>query len=376
MSKDRKRAVCPACGSLNNPKWEFCARCGESIRRGGVEPSAKSQAKAAPAGAPGSSAGFRIPWGLLAGVLALGAVGVYFVKTGGKLPEQRADPSLFVMATAPSQAPPPASVNVHSRPGDAEYREGRRLLAEGRTAEALPLLAQAVSDGPEVGDYHIALARALWDGKQTERALEEAAAAARLSPAYRLDQARYLAQAGRQEEAVRVYEAVLAADPNDGQALREAGAAYAALNEPGKALALMTRAAELRPGDPESQRGLGWALEKSGDVNGAVQAYEKTLALDPTVSSARSRLAELLVGQGRKEAALDVYREGLERDPGTPSLYREFGSLLDRLGRTKEAAAAYREYAKQSPNAKDAKGVLARANRLDPQPAVSPESGS
>lgn len=374
MRKDRKSAVCPACGSLNNPKWEFCARCGESIQAGAAEASAKSQAKPAPSRTAAPS--FSMPWGLLAGVLALGAVGVYFAKTGGKLPEQRTDPSLFMIGTTPPQAPPPVSVSLPSRPGEAAYREGRRLLAEGKTAEALPLLLQAVSDGPEIGDYHIAYARALWGEKQTERAIEEAAAAAGLSPAYRLDHARYLAQAGRQEAAARVYEAILAADPNDGTALREAGAAYAAIDEPGKALVLLTRAAELRPGDPECQRGLGWALEKTGDVDGAIQAYEKTLALDPKVSTARGRLAELLLGQGRKEAAVDVYREGFDRDPGTPSLYREFGSLLDRMGRTKEAAAAYREYAKQSPNAKDAKGVLARANRLDPQPVVPPVSGS
>src|SRR6266571_577996 len=97
--------VCPECGSRNKPKWEFCARCGESLQdvsRGEIAP-----AEAALEDDQNiSSAAF--PWitgfGLLSfGVLAVAAT----VWSEKRTPDPRPNPGIFTMPTMPS--PPPAA---------------------------------------------------------------------------------------------------------------------------------------------------------------------------------------------------------------------------------------------------------------------------
>lgn len=367
MLKAGKRVVCAACGSQNNPKWEFCVRCGETLRA--AEPE-RPRLTASPT--RHGAVRRPLPLGAILGfgVLAVGAV---FLVKGWKPTGPRVDPAVFTFATTP---PPPAAPGptLSPRPGSEAFRKGLGLAQAGKAEEALSFLAEAVEQGPDVAEYHGAYAQALWEAKKVDEALQQAQTAARLAPVpYQLVFARFLAHAGKAEAAARQYEALAAAEPQNFEAVKEAGVAFGEAKDLVKATEYLRRAAALRPDNPEGQRGLGWALEKSGDRAGAIDAYQKAVTLAPALPVARIRLAELLFEQGKKEDAIRTYREGIDRDPQSPLLQVGLAGVLDRAGRAKEAAAAYREYVKLAPEAPDAKASAARANRLDPeQPATAP----
>src|SRR5687767_11271518 len=74
--------VCPTCGSRNKLKWDFCARCGESLQ--GV-PVGEPQAVAGPSGPaaePDHLPEAPAPvWPIFVVLVALGA-GVWFYRSG------------------------------------------------------------------------------------------------------------------------------------------------------------------------------------------------------------------------------------------------------------------------------------------------------
>ena len=374
MKRDRKRVACGACGSLNNPKWEFCARCGESLQA--AAPQRGSASRERP---PIEEVGFptgRSLWSALAlvGIIGLGIL--LWTRGWQGLPEQKVAPALFAMPTTAAQ-PPPAAPPASPRPGLAALAEGRRLLAAGKTAEALVLLAQAVAEGPQIAECHAAYSQALWASKQADEAVAQARDAARLDARFRLDLARSLAHAGKAEEAAREYEALLAGGAQSFDVVREAGAALAETRDYAKAVAVLRRAVEMQPFHLEAQRGLAVALDKSGDAAGAIDAYRKALDRSPGLVEVRARLADMLVERGNPNEGVLLYREGVQRNPRSATLRRSLGWLLESTGRSKEAAVEYREYVKLVPDAEDAKRFAERAERLDPQgEAAGPPSGS
>lgn len=366
MERQRKRTVCPACGSANSPKWESCARCGESLREAAASVPKKSP-KPSPVAEKRGTRGLLVP---VLGVAIAGLAVVMLIRSGKGLPEQRVDPAIFTLGTTPSPPPQPTPV-IPAGAGQSAYVEGRRLLTAGKASEALAPLAQAVADAPDVAEYRLAYAQALFGVKRNDEAVHQATEAARLGSQFRLDVARLFVHEGQTREAIPVFQTLLETDPNNFDVLREAGAAFGAIQDNTRAVALLRRAAELRPTHAEAQRGLGWALEKAGDTSGAMAAYARTLELEPRSVSARGRLAEMLFQGGKKEDAVSLYREGIERSPAAPALHRGLGGILEQMGRAKEAALEYRVYTRLAPAAGDSKGFAERADRLDP-----PASGS
>ena len=244
-------------------------------------------------------------------------------------------------------------------------KAGRRLLAQGKAAEAIPLLEKAAAENPGNAEYQHLLGRALWDTGDREGALRSHADAARLEPAaYGVSYAEALEIAGRSDEAAAAFEAVLAAQPANTIAQEGLCRLYYRRGEYAKALPLLEAlAAQTR--HPVVMQQLAYAAEKTGDRERAIATYRDVLAVEPRADVARELLAESLMAAGRKEDAIDVLREGLQRTPEAPLLQRGLGSALERTGRPAEAAAAYREFVRLAPNAPDAPQLAARAARLE-----------
>ncbi|PYQ02713.1 MAG: hypothetical protein DMF83_22930, partial [Acidobacteria bacterium] len=98
--------ACPACGSRNKPKWEFCARCGESLQ--GVPLGESTPVEAALEEEEDqniSSAAF--PWVTGLGLLAFGTLAVAVtVSSEKRAPDRRPNPGIFTLPTLPASAPP------------------------------------------------------------------------------------------------------------------------------------------------------------------------------------------------------------------------------------------------------------------------------
>lgn len=104
----------------------------------------------------------------------------------------------------------------------------------------------------------------------------------------------------------------------------------------GRALSLYARAAELDPSCWEALAGLGFLRQERGDLEGAVDAYERAQALgpDPTVGF---NLGVALDGLGRPREAVEAYRAALALDPAHRDAHYNLSLLHERLGERSEA---------------------------------------
>jgi Flp pilus assembly protein TadD len=363
--------TCPACGTRNKPKWDFCARCGESLQGVSLgEPATEEATLEEPVSSEASA------WPIVVGLVAFGALAV-----GARWWWERREtasppnPSIFTLATLPPSAP--AGRPPIKEPGKTDFEAGFRMLAAGDAPGAVARLAQAVADAPNNAYYRNIYAKALLASGSITQALAQFDAALSLSPdsvGYLFDTARALDRAGKGADAARAYESILARQPQNEQTLRDLSSLHERNGHFDLALPLLRRLAEAKPDDLVVRQELGHTLEKTGDLKAARLEYEKILDDKPDAHITRGLLAEIHFNQGEKDEAIALLRDGLARDGQAPLLHRGLASLLERSGDVAEAVKEYREYARLAPNAPDAQQLADRANRLERRLAAASPS--
>jgi tetratricopeptide (TPR) repeat protein len=387
--------LCPACGSRNKPKWEFCARCGESLasaEKQKAAPTIKGPAPTVRAAAPGKGpakkgkfqarlsdrqAAMASPASVVVIVVALGIAAALAARFGWRSLSTQEPPSkAFTMATNPPQPGAPATT-LPAGPGRQAFLDAERLIRSGRAADALAKYAEALAADPENPTYVAGHAFALGISGDSDGALRGYERAARLSPeTHQRVYARALEAAGKSQDAIREYEGALQLHPESFELLQELGGVLTRAGKDQQAVMALTRAAAVQPGNLEVRQTLAALQEKAGNLTGAEGTYRQVLDRDPTSVTARGRLAEVLLAQGRGDEAAAVFEAGLRQSGQvSPVLVRGYGSVLERAGKQVEAAAQYREYARLAPNASDAKQWADRAARLEKAAGVAPAQG-
>ncbi len=168
-------------------------------------------------------------------------------------------------------------------------------------------------------------------------------------------------QAGRLHEAGRIYQSVLARNPNEPDALHLLGLVayqlgqhqpaaqlisraigikpsplyYANLAEVWRALGQLDKAVEccrtalaLSPGYPEAANHLGLALMQQGKLAQAIEQFRAALLVRPNFAIVHSNLANALQAQGQLESAIKHYRKAIAYDPNLASAHDNLGQLL------------------------------------------------
>jgi tetratricopeptide (TPR) repeat protein len=112
----------------------------------------------------------------------------------------------------------------------------------------------------------------------------------------RVSRAERAAAAGRWDEARDIYVSAIAASPDSPFLYRDLARMELRADRAAAALDHARRAASLDPDDPRNQLVLAEALEAHNDVSGALSAYERAGALDPSpaTTAAIARLRERL----------------------------------------------------------------------------------
>jgi Flp pilus assembly protein TadD len=198
---------------------------------------------------------------------------------------------------------------------------------------------------------------------------------------------------GELDQAVRLFPDFGAAWYSKGLALRnlgridEAQQALARAQQlgarwPGVDDPLMARVRTLRD-DPSAHLERGLALDRRGDLDGAIREHEAAVAADPSYAQAHinlislygrkgdparaeahyrevlrlgSHLAEahynygvLLMLQGRTDEAAPVFKQALEANPQHAGAWNNLGQIAERQGRFDEAITDYRRALAQAP---------------------------
>ncbi len=185
------------------------------------------------------------------------------------------------------------------------------------------------------------------------------------SIAERLAEAARLHRAGSLDEAGALYEQVLAAHPENVDALHLSGLVAVARGRAGAGLARVCRALELAPGLADAWRNLGLALRSLGEREGAVAALRAAAERDPEDPDLQRLLGTALREAGRADEGRAVLEAAAARMPGDADLLLALASALEHAGRRGEAIRHLREVAFLRPDQADSHLLLGQMLRAE-----------
>lgn len=179
-----------------------------------------------------------------------------------------------------------------------------------------------------------------------------------------LERAIALHKAGRLIEARAVYEAILASQPRQFDALNNLGVLCKALHDHRRALELFDRAAEVDPGVASLHVNRGNLLAMTKRHDEALASYDRALAVRPTHADAHYARGCLEKDRGRYDAALACFDRAIGLRPGYADAHYERGMVLQGMQRLDDAVAAFGETLRIDPVYPFAKGSLLHAKML------------
>ena len=124
-------------------------------------------------------------------------------------------------------------------------------------------------------------------------------------------------------------------------------------------VALKLQAGNCPDADESFQRAV--ALEQSGDLTGAAEAYRDCLLESGPEPAACFNLANVLDELGETAAAAERYRQVVELDPHYAAAWNNLGRTLSELRKTVDAIAAWQRAVEIDPGSADALFNLADA---------------
>ena len=170
-------------------------------------------------------------------------------------------------------------------------------------------------------------------------------------------------QAGKLAEARRIYDQILAIEPEHAEVLHLAGVLNSQMGDHEKGAELIERALALRPDYAEAHHNLGNVLYQQGASEDALECFRRAAALKPDYGEAHYNMASLLRLKGRLDEAADALARAAETDLNDAEIALERGDVLAELGRHDEAIQAYADAVAQAPDEVEMLLGLAEAMR-------------
>jgi tetratricopeptide (TPR) repeat protein len=99
----------------------------------------------------------------------------------------------------------------------------------------------------------------------------------------------------------------------------------------------------LDPAAADAYTMVGYALDKQGKAEDALQAYAKALALNPGDVTAQNNIGDIFERLGDFKRALENYHKAVSLDPSFALGYQGIGSVMEKQGRSSQARASYRK---------------------------------
>ena len=139
------------------------------------------------------------------------------------------------------------------------------------------------------------------------------------------------------EDRIRYYRSLL--DRFDGSVwvMQQSARALLEAGETDRAASMLTRAARNAPRDPEIHRHIAQIYERSGDLTGALHAWERALAADSEMEEAYRQLIRLHRRNGTLDSLCDRWLARHRADPQNELLAEFLVDALHRAGRYEEA---------------------------------------
>ncbi len=178
-----------------------------------------------------------------------------------------------------------------------------------------------------------------------------------------IEQAIVLHERGRLDEAARMYETILKADPNASVALRNLGAIRIQEGKPDDAQRLLRKAVNREPRSADAHNNLGIALQMLGRDAEAIGRYEKVVALAPGHVGAWGSLGLAYRATGLNDKGIACFRRLCELAPDNVNGPLNLGRALHAVARYEEAIACFERALALAPDHVDT--LIALATTLE-----------
>lgn len=230
--------------------------------------------------------------------------------------------------------------------GVAQHKAGKIASARRRYREVLKI------DPDEPDALHFLGILAHQDNRNSEAIgyFERAINARKNFPAALQNLSKVLLIEESWEEALKIANNVLEADPNAHHALRTTAHAYQELHQFEKAYSAYKKIDELFPNEVGTIRNLALSLSGLRRREEAVEAYKRALKIEPLNVFTRLGLVDALNAAGRFEEALKELEGVLENKPDYIPALVLMGTTLEALDRFEEAVSTFRKAISIDPN--------------------------
>lgn len=188
-----------------------------------------------------------------------------------------------------------------------------------------------------------------------------------------LRRAAQAAGARQWDEAIRLYEEVLAQDQACAAAHQGLAVAAFQAGDVEKSISHFRRVTDLNPTDGRALVNLGAALNRAGRYGDAVFALRRGLRLDARCAEGFYNLGIAQRKMNQIEMAAAAYREAIRLAPGMAEAHQNLANILLETGKAPQAAEHYRKALDLRPSFDRAQAGLAEALKQAgrSQPAVS-----
>ncbi|MBF0370230.1 MAG: tetratricopeptide repeat protein [Magnetococcales bacterium] len=170
-----------------------------------------------------------------------------------------------------------------------------------------------------------------------------------------------LHQAGRINDAEKIYQQIMAAQPNQADALQLLGVIASQRGEWDLAVDYLGRACAITPHHPAALFNYGLALKEKGDIDQALTQFRKLIRLKPDFAEAHHQQGLLLQQSGHLERGEAALRQAIRLKPNFPQAHHDLGNILQNRQALPAAIASYREALRLNPSFPEAHYNLANA---------------
>jgi tetratricopeptide (TPR) repeat protein len=148
-------------------------------------------------------------------------------------------------------------------------------------------------------------------------------------------------QAGRLDEAQRLYLRVLRVAPADGETLYLLGTAFSQGGDFEQAKGYLEKALALCPGHRETINNLGLTWKALGKPEQALALYRRALAIEPDYADAHNNAGQVLEAMGKLDEAETHLRRAVALHPGHADGWCNLGLVMRAKDRLEEAASCF-----------------------------------
>jgi len=171
-------------------------------------------------------------------------------------------------------------------------------------------------------------------------------------------------QAGRLQQARRLYELILQSNPDHPIILHSLGVINHQTGDNDSAVELISKAISKNSQVPQFYNNLAVALKSLGRFEEAIDTCEKALQLKPDYADACYNMANALASLGRCADALEKYRKALSFKSDDPFIYYNIGVAMQKLDQHAEAVENFRRTIRLNHNAAEVYSAMAASQQV------------